>query len=1058
MISFLSYIIIIFLFSKVLNDINIHIIPHTHLDPGWLNTAEEYFTYESVNDIFKTIIYELYGKELCEDDDIDLDEDEYNKPKKKIPNNLKSIYCFKPQNNRTFAISELYYFKRWYEETDPRDHPKVKRLIQQKRIEFVSGSFVANDEATPFYNDIVDQIRIGHQFLQEEFNITPKTAWYIDSFGHSAGNAYLMSEMNYENIVLGRMHANYLNFLQKTKSTEFIWQPFDDSISDKNIFTHVLTLPYGFTKFMPKLGYDYKIFCREAKNHLISLLKILRESYKVLRHKNLMFLYGDDFHFKNNNSFINMDCLINAFNNIKDISTQKKISEIFETNEKVNFFYSTPERYFKAVKKELIKNHQKVAFLKKYDFLPLKTDCFWTGYFSSRPFLKGYVRKASNIYYSISKFFSMIRLSNRALFKIKNDSLFYSEEYNNTLPNIKNFREMVALTQHHDAITGTSKQYVATDYITSLRNAIRNSEINYRQNIESIFDIKIGSICYNNYIVDQKLCSSEFMISSSQNQNNKIKIGIYNPLISSSHSNSNKLLINIEIFISFSYYEIEGIESDFFCLDEYTLKNEDHFKYKNKCFLNFFYEFKKGEEISYITLVKLEKGKKSNKQDMLNNYKDKTEIKLVENNHNIKNLLFNPKNFEFFIEYYTENNITKKMNFTYYDGMYYTNADNCLDGAYQFSPYNKYPEKIEIDYENSFFIMGNLGIIFVTRNIYASFTIFIIFYNPFFMKVEHFFNSMEETYWLRRYSNGYSFVFKTNINNMKEDYKPIFYTDTNGLEMIQRKIDKFNYMEMENVSIAGNFYPVTSAISIKDENNYDPNIVTIFNDRPQAGTGILPGAIILILQRMSYESDKKGMPENLWETESMNNTSFRTTHFIVFDLNIEDKNNKLSILEQKSYLLNFIYNYFNSATIMFKIIDEGSNFEEKINRNNELINKLFDKNVQVSPDIRANYQIIHENLIVGEYFRYNNYYFNKNNIEKINEKEKSKYGKIKFRFKDNGVIPKFKIFYDTRGIYYSQIKERILNSKQKQKLLKPENQHFSLEYNEFLYIYFYFKN
>ena len=1048
-----TFIILFFLFSKVINDINIHIIPHTHLDPGWLKTAEEYYNYESISDIFSTITYELYGNKTCEEDEVDLDGGENNFQIK--TNQTNSTKIILPQNNRTFVVSELYYFKRWYENTDPRDLPKVKRLIKQKRLEFVSGSFVSNDEANPFYNDIVDQIRIGHQFLQEEFNITPKTAWYIDSFGHSAGNAYLMGELNYENLVIGRMHENFLNFLQKTQNTEFYWQPFDDSVSNKTIFTHVLTLPYGFTNFQPKLEYDKIIFCSDVKKNLIELLKILRETYKVLRHKNIMFLFGDDFQFKNNNPFLNMDCLINAFNNAKDKLIQKKISEIFETKEKVNLFYSTPERYFSEVKKELAQNNQKLEIFKKYDFFPLKTDCFWTGYFSSRPFLKGYIRKASNAYYSISKYFSSIRLRNGTLFKV-HDNLLYIEEYNNTLPNINHFREMVALTQHHDAITGTCKQYVASDYINSLRNAMRNSEINFRQNIESIFDIKIGSICYNNYIVDQKLCSTEFMISSNQNENNKIKIGLYNPLIASSSPKSNKLLINIEILISFSYYEVEGIDSDFFCLDEYNLKNEDYFKYKNKCFLNFFYEFKKGEEISYITLVKVEREKKSNRQYVLNNIKDQYQIKLIENNHKIKDMFFNPRTFEFYVEYYTENNIIKKLNFTYYDGMYYTNANNCIDGAYQFSPYNKYPEKIEIDFENSFFIIGNLGVIFVTRNIYTSFTFFIIFYNPFFIKVEHFFNCMEETYWLRRFSNGYAFIFKTNINNLKEDKKPIFYTDTNGLEMIKRKIDKFNDMEISNASIGGNFYPVTSSISIKDENNNDNNIVTIFTDKPQGGTGILPGAIILILQRMSYGTDNKGMPENLWEAESMNNTSFRTTHFILFGLNINDVNTKPSLLEQKTDLLNFIYNYFNSATLMFKIIDEGSNLEEKIFRNNELFKELFDKNLKVSPDIRAIYQIFHENLIVGEYFRYNNYFFNRNISEQINEKEKLEYGKIIFNFID--IIPNYKIFYDKRGVYYSQVKERILNEQQKKKLEIPKNQVFSLEHNEFLYIYFYIEN
>ena len=618
------------------------------------------------------------------------------------------------------------------------------------------------------------------------------------------------------------------------------------------------------------------------------------------------------------------------------------------------------------------------------------------------------------------------------------------------MSNLKHLREMVSLTQHHDAITGTCKQYVSEDYINSFQNIIKGVEENFKENIENKLNIKIGNICYNNYLVDQKLCSSEFIINS--NFNNEIKIGLYNPLIASSQT-SNNILINIEIFDSYTSYEVEGIKSDFFCINKNNLQNDEIFKYKNKCFLNFFYEFKKEEEIVYITLKKLSKGKKINNYIILNDIKNKPKIKLIKNNVSIKSLIFYPKDFEFNIEYNNENQITKNINFTYYDGLYYVNADICPDGAYQFSPYNKYPERIDIDYDNSFYFIGNLGVYFVTRNIHTSFTFFMIFYNPFFIKVEHYFDSMLDNYYLNRASFGYAFVLKTNLNNNNKDNKPVFYTDLNGLEMMERTIDKFNYIETANTSYGGNFYPVTSSISIKDENK---NIVTIFNDRPQAGSGIVPGSIILIIQRMSYGNDNKGLVENLWENESMNNHNFKTTHFIVFGLNINnDKNSNKFYLEYKSDLLNFIYNYFNTAILMFKIEKERKNFKHKIIENNKLLNNLFDKYLKISPDIRASYQVIHNNLIIGEYFRYNNYFYNINQNIFINESNEANFGKIALNFTDE---IKFKILYDKKGINYNKNETNILNSQQKEKLIITKNQILSIEYNEFIFIYFYFGN
>ena len=1012
-IHFPIYIFIINLFSFIICDINIHIIPHTHLDPGWLYTAEEYYHMECINDIFCTIVEQLYEDQKKE---------------------------------KTFVINEIFYFKRWYEETNPKNYMKIKQLVQEKRLEFVSGSFVSNDEATTSYNDIIDQIRIGQQFLVEEFNITSKTAWYIDSFGHSAGNAYLMTQFGYENIVLGRMHLDYLELLKKNKNIEFYWQPFDNSISNKTIFTHILPRHYGFTLYQKELENKNEDFCKKAKKHLIKLLKHIKDSLIGIRHKNILFLFGDDYKFKDENLFLNIDCLINAFYNLEDKKTQKKIKKIFGKHEKINFFYSTPERYFNSIKNELNKHNENLEIFKNIDFFPLKTDCFWTGYFTSKPYLKGYIKKASNIYYSISKYLSMLRL--------KNEKLIISDE-NNTMANLKFLREMVSLTQHHDSITGTCKQYVSEDYTGNLRDVVKGVEKNFKDNIENKLNITIGQICYNNYLVEQKFCSSDFMITS--NNNNEIKIGLYNPLIASSQV-SNNILINIELFTSYNYYEIEGIKSDFFCINEKNLKTDDIFKYINKCFLNFFYDFKKEEEITYITLKKLAKYEKTNKYYILNNIKNETKIELIKNDINIKSLIFYPENFEFNIEYYNQQLILQNLNFTYYDGMYYVNAGQCSDGAYQFSPYNKYPEKIDIDYKNSFFFIGNIGIFFITRNIDASFTFFIIFYNPFFIKVEHFLDSIENSYFLNRVSFGYAFVLKTNINNTNENNKPIFYTDLNGLEMMKREIDKFNYIETANITIGGNFYPVTSSISIKDENNNNnenENIVTVFNDRPQAGSGILPGSIILIIQRMSYGNDNKGLTENLWEVESMNNPHFKTTHFIVFGLNFNNNNNNSSILEYKSDLLNFIYNYFNTAILMFKIEDEGNYFGKQSFENNYLLNHLFDKHLIISPDIRATYQLIHKNLVIGEYFRYNNYFFNINKSKEIDESDKLSFGKINLIYNDEVT---FRIFYDKYGINYSRNDSIIFNPQQLEKLIIPQNLTFLLNYNEFLFIYFYFDN
>lgn len=49
-----------------------------------------------------------------------------------------------------------------------------------------------HDEAATHYIDMIDQTTLGHRFLASEFGITPRIAWQIDPFGHSAVQGYLL--------------------------------------------------------------------------------------------------------------------------------------------------------------------------------------------------------------------------------------------------------------------------------------------------------------------------------------------------------------------------------------------------------------------------------------------------------------------------------------------------------------------------------------------------------------------------------------------------------------------------------------------------------------------------------------------------------------------------------------------------------------------------------------------------------------------------------------------------------------------------------------------------
>jgi hypothetical protein len=52
-------------------------------------------------------------------------------------------------------------------------------------LDFVLGGWVSSDEACTYYEDIILQTRIGHQFLLKELNVIPTIGWNL-------GNSFLL--------------------------------------------------------------------------------------------------------------------------------------------------------------------------------------------------------------------------------------------------------------------------------------------------------------------------------------------------------------------------------------------------------------------------------------------------------------------------------------------------------------------------------------------------------------------------------------------------------------------------------------------------------------------------------------------------------------------------------------------------------------------------------------------------------------------------------------------------------------------------------------------------
>jgi len=71
-------------------------------------------------------------------------------------------------------------------------------LVREGRLEFANAGWSASDEACPNYEDMINNMHIGHDFLKQEFGVVPRVGWHVDAFGHSSTNARLFAELGFE--------------------------------------------------------------------------------------------------------------------------------------------------------------------------------------------------------------------------------------------------------------------------------------------------------------------------------------------------------------------------------------------------------------------------------------------------------------------------------------------------------------------------------------------------------------------------------------------------------------------------------------------------------------------------------------------------------------------------------------------------------------------------------------------------------------------------------------------------------------------------------------------
>jgi hypothetical protein len=162
-------------------------------------------------------------------------------------------------------------------------------------------------------------------------------------------------------------------------------------------------------------------------------------------------------------------------------------------------FYSTPARYFNALNERIIKENISIPEYSDKDFFPYadKPKEYWTGYFTSRPYLKGIIRDAGNYLVQTSQFlFNFLLRSSHGRLFVKGN---LDEKDKNKNFNLDNYNDSSNLNPKNGL---KEKDFGNKNNINKNYNYNNDNNVNENNNVQNNFDVNAKSIS-NNFVKDK---------------------------------------------------------------------------------------------------------------------------------------------------------------------------------------------------------------------------------------------------------------------------------------------------------------------------------------------------------------------------------------------------------------------------------------------------------------------------------------------------------------------------------------------------------------------------
>ncbi|KAF8065729.1 alpha-mannosidase [Scenedesmus sp. PABB004] len=455
--------------GPVAGKLNVHIISHTHNDPGWLSSYVQYH---------RTLVLDNHvigGVEAILD---------------------TSVSALVDNPDRTFVYADLAFFTKWWQELHEDTRAVVRRLVQEGRFEFTNGGITQHDEATSHYSGMVDQMTLGMTFLREEFGVSPRIAWQLDGFGHSRTEPLLKAMGGFDALFFGRSDVADFDQRKAAHNLELVWRGSETYGAESDLWmSQYPTGNYGppsMSWFFERRNDYAKPLADSVKDdpetNSFNLDEVVntfvakaKEWQACVQGNDVMFMMGSDFtHSDARAWFANVDKMIHYVNR----------------DGRVNAFYSTPSRYVAAKRGAGLK-----FALKTDDFFPYSGNAqgtdFWTGYFTSRPTLKAQVRRGAALLQATRQVEVLAELqpSSRRLATSRGLAYDGGQARSETARlgaalapghDAAALDFALATALHHDGITGTQRAAVTRDYEAWLHIATAKAAPKFLQGLAAL--------------------------------------------------------------------------------------------------------------------------------------------------------------------------------------------------------------------------------------------------------------------------------------------------------------------------------------------------------------------------------------------------------------------------------------------------------------------------------------------------------------------------------------------------------------------------------------------